>query len=260
MQLADDLHPESIAVVIDVSQVHEVDPSGVDAVSWLVRSLFERQIRIFVTGLKRTRATHLRFRLQAAEGVQHRTDLDRGLEACEDIVLMNSTVMTGGLSSVEIASNSLLQTLTEGEVAAVLSLGAIREVAEGAVLFRKGSNADGIWLLESGTVSILAGEGDDSIRLATFGPGQFVGEMGFVDGKTRSATAWADTPVRAMLLDNQAVTDLQRDHPDVALKITRNIARELSQRVRLSSALMADPSSDSSTVWANHGLGSPSQL
>ncbi len=260
MQLADDLHPESIAVVIDVSQVHEVDPSGVDAVSWLVRSLFERQIRIFVTGLKRTRATHLRFRLQAAEGVQHRTDLDRGLEACEDIVLMNSTVMTGGLSSVEIASNSLLQTLTEGEVAAVLSLGAIREVAEGAVLFRKGSNADGIWLLESGTVSILAGEGDDSVRLATFGPGQFVGEMGFVDGKTRSATAWADTPVRAMLLDNQAVTDLQRDHPDVALKITRNIARELSQRVRLSSALMADPSSDSSTVWANHGLGSPSQL
>ena len=260
MQLADDLHPGSIAVVIDVSQVHEVDPSGVDAVSWLLRSLFERQIKIFVTGLKRTRATHLRFRLQAAEGVQHRTDLDRGLEACEEIVLMNSTVMTGGLSAVEISSNSLLQTLTDAEVEAVLSLGAIREVAQGAVLFRKGSSADGIWLLESGTVSILAGEGDDSVRLATFGPGQFAGEMGFVDGKTRSATAWADTPVHAMLLDNQAVSDLQRDHPDVVLKITRNIARELSQRVRVSSALMADQSSDSSTVWANHALGSPSQL
>ncbi len=72
-----------------------------------------------------------------------------------------------------------------------------------------GSSADGIWLLESGTVSILAGEGNDAIRLATFGSGQFVGEMGFIDGKPRSA--------------------------------------------------MADQSSDSSTVWANHALGNPSQ-
>ena len=260
MQLADDLNPGSIAVVIDVSQVHEVDPSGVDAVSWLVRSLVERQIKIFVTGLKRTRATHLRFRLQAAEGVQHRIDLDRGLEACEDLVLMSSTVISGGLGALDSASNSLLQSLADEEIAVVLALGAPREVAQGAVLFRKGSDADGIWLLESGTVSILTGEGDDSVRLATFGPGQFVGEMGFVDGKTRSATVWADTPVRALLLDNQAVAQLQRDQPQVALKITRNIARELSQRVRLSSALMADQSSDSSTVWANHALGSPSQL
>jgi sulfate permease, SulP family len=260
MQLADDLHQDSKAVVIDVSQVHDVDPSGVEAVSWLIRALIERHLKVVVTGLKRTQAAHLRFRLQAAEGVQHRADLDRGLEACEDLVLMNSTVMTGGLMSQALAQNSLLQDLTEDEITAVLQLGETRDIAQGAVLFRKDAPADGIWLLEWGVVSILTGEGDHAIRLATFGPGQFVGEMGFIDGKTRSATAWADSPVRALLLDTGAIAELLAHESEVALKITRNIARELSHRVRLSTALMADKAADSSSVWANQSLENPSQL
>ena len=260
MQLADDLHAETKAVVIDVSQVHDVDPSGVEAVSWLIRALLERHLKVVVTGLKRTRAAHLRFRLQAAEGVQHHSDLDRGLEACEDLVLMNSTVMTGGLMSQPLAQNSLLQDLVEDEITAVLLLGEAREFAQGAVLFRKDEPANGIWLLESGVVSILTGESDNAIRLATFGPGQFVGEMGFIDGKNRSATAWADSPVQALLLDSKAIAQLLENEQEVALKITRNIARELSHRVRLSTALMADKAADSSSVWANQSLENPSQM
>ena len=260
MQLADDLHPDATAVVIDVSQVHDVDPSGVEAVSWLIRALIERSLKVVVTGVKRTQAAHLRFRLQAADGVLHRADLDRGLEACEDLVLMNSTVMTGGLMSQALALNSLLQDLAENEITAVLQLGEAREFAQGAVLFRKDAPADGIWLLESGVVSILTGEGDNAIRLATFGPGQFVGEMGFIDGKNRSATAWADSPVKALLLDTNAIAELLANESEVALKITRNIARELSHRVRLSTALMAEKAADSSSVWANQSLENPSQL
>ena len=260
MQLADDLHPDATAVVIDVSQVHDVDPSGVEAVSWLIRALIERSLKVVVTGVKRTQAAHLRFRLQAADGVLHRADLDRGLEACEDLVLMNSTVMTGGLMSQALALNSLLQDLAENEITAVLQLGEAREFAQGAVLFRKDAPADGIWLLESGVVSILTGEGDNAIRLATFGPGQFVGEMGFIDGKNRSATAWADSPVKALLLDTNAIAELLANESEVALKLTRNIARELSHRVRLSTALMAEKAADSSSVWANQSLENPSQL
>ena len=260
MQLVDDLHPDTTCVVIDVSQVHDVDPSGVEAVSWLIRALIERSLKVVVTGVKRTQAAHLQFRLQAADGVQHRADLDRGLEACEDLVLMNSTVMTGGLMSQAIAQNSLLQDLAEDEITAVLRLGEAREFAQGAVLFRKDTPADGIWLLESGVVSILTGEGDNAIRLATFGPGQFVGEMGFIDGKNRSATAWTDSPVKALLLDTNAIAELLANESEVALKITRNIARELSHRVRLSTALMADKAADSSSVWARQSLANHSQL
>ena len=260
MQLADDLHAEALAAVIDVRQVQDVDPSGIEAVQWLIKTLVERQLKVVVTGAGQARVARLRLGLQASPGVQHCSDLDRGLEACEDMVLMNASILAGPLQSHALARNGLLSELTPAQVDAVLGLGHIVDVPAGGDLFHKGADADGIWLLESGVVSILVGLGADSVRLATFGPGQFVGEMGFVDGQTRSATAWADTPVRAMLLDRQGVALLVSEHHEAALKITRNIARELSQRVRLSSALMADQTADASAVWADHALGNPSQF
>ena len=259
-QLADDLNPQAAAVVLDVRQVQDVDSSGADAVLWLIKTLVERKVKVVVTGARQCKATLLRDGLQTSPGVQHCHDLDRGLEVCEDLVLMNASVLAGSLQSHPLAENGLLSDLTQLQVTAVLMLGELLDVPTGNELFHKGDPADGIWLLESGVVSILVGLGEDSVRLATFGPGQFVGEMGFVDGKTRSATAWADTPVRALLLNRQAVALLVSEHQDAALKITRNIARELSQRVRLSSALMADQTADASAVWADHALGSPSQL
>ena len=260
MQLADDLHAEAQAVVIDVRQVQDVDPSGLEALQWLVNALAGRKLRVMVTGASLTRALALRGALQTSADVQHFGDLDRGLEACEDHVLMSASILAGPLQSHPLADNSLLQDLNPTQVTAVLMLGDLLDVPAGNELFHKGAPGDGIWLLESGVVSILAGTGADSVRLATFGPGQFVGEMGFIDGKTRSATAWADTPVRALLLDHQAVSLLVAEHHDAALKITRNIARELSQRVRLSSALMADQTVDASAVWADHALSNSSQF
>ncbi|NVO07254.1 MAG: SulP family inorganic anion transporter, partial [Rhodoferax sp.] len=38
MQLADELHEDSQCVVVDVSQVDDVDPSGLDAMHWLLRT------------------------------------------------------------------------------------------------------------------------------------------------------------------------------------------------------------------------------
>ena len=155
----------------------------------------------------------------------------------------------------------MLQDLSIDEITDVLMLGEHREVPQGSALFYKDATADGVWLLEEGAVSILSGDDDASSgRLATFGPGQFVGEMGFIDGKTRSATARADTPVRALLLDKQAIAALMERQPAAALKITRNIAHELSIRVRNSSALLADETSDVSTGWANSSLSTLSQF
>ena len=137
---------------------------------------------------------------------------------------------------------------------AVLMLGTRREVARGETLFYRHSVADGVWLLEEGHVSVLTGEGDDSPRVATFGPGQFVGEMGLIDGKTRSATARADTPVKALLLDLEAISTLEQRHPELALKLMRNIARELSNRVRTSTALLTQQTAPLGWSDGNSGV------
>lgn len=254
IQLGDELHADAKAVIIDVSQVSDADPSGCDAIDFLLRNLVTRGVMVALSGLTHTQATDLRSRLQRASGVRLYPDLDRALEACEDLVLINATVHSVALLSKALAANTLLQDLDSSEVEAVLAAGEMRRVEQSCALFLKGTAADGVWLLESGHVSILVSDAPDAPRLATFGPGQFVGEMGFIDGKTRSATARADTQVTAFLLDNQAIAVLVQKAPETVLKITRNIARELSHRVRNTSSRLEQESAEPAHGWANSTL------
>ena len=259
-QLKDELHPQSVAVVIDVSRVRDVDSSGVGALVWVARALVERGLSVVLTGLKSTPATELKGALQAIPGLDFCVDLDHGLERCEEQVLQQSKQQAATPVSVSPEQNQLLQDLSADDIAAVLALGERREVAKGAALFYRNDEADGVWLLEEGKVSILAGaqDLDTASRLATFGPGQFVGEMSYVDGGLRSATARADSAVRALLLNKAALAALFDTRPAAALNLTRNIARELSHRLRNSSALLAVADRDEGLASAKGSHSAPS--
>jgi CRP-like cAMP-binding protein len=249
-------------VLIDVSEVHDVDTSGLDALDWLVNALLDRKILVILTGLQRTPSLELRHTLGSLQRVEFRADLDRGLELCEEQLLQNSTVIAFAPTAIALKANALLKGLDADEIDAVLMLGERRDVAKGTALFHRDSLADGVWLLEEGTVSILSGASDDvfSSRMATFGPGQFVGEMSLIDGHLRSATVVADSPVRALLLDHDAMDALEARHPGAVLNITRNIALALSQRVRSTSALMTETHAERATEWANSSLSAFSKL
>jgi len=254
-QLADELPREARAVVIDVSQVHDVDSSGADALVGLIKALIRSERTILLCGVQSTRSIELQLGLADIPGASYRADLDHGLEACEDEILMAATLVASPLLKADLSGNRLLQDLTPGETAKVLLLGEMRTLLKGETLFLQHDAADGIWLLEQGTVSVLAGSGKSSVRLATVGPGQFVGEMGPIDGLSRSATARADSPVHALLLDKEAVQVLEERHPALALKITRNIARELSFRVRSASALRPQEAARDQSAWSNSSSG-----
>jgi CRP-like cAMP-binding protein len=255
MQLADELHEDCVSVVIDVSQVNDVDPSGMDAILWLLRTLLERRVRVVVAGLDKTRVLALKTLFAAQPAIESRVDLDRGLETCENHLLRDSTALPMAQDARSVESNGLMQGLDEQEITAVLLVADLRQVEKGAALFRKDERPDGVWMLQAGQVSILAGAGSEATRLATFGPGQFVGEMGFIDGNARSATVTADSAVRAVLLDKQALEALVQDHPQAALKITRNIARELAHRVRTTSAVLVQEASAPQSAWGTSVLG-----
>lgn len=234
-QLASELDTHTTLVALDLSQVHAADPSGLAAVRSLVHTLLAEQRSVFVSGLLNTPAQALRSGLDQIAGVEYHTDLDRCLEVCEDRVL-DRWGIAYGTQMLPVEKNQLLQELTPTEMQTILALGHASQVAPGAPLFERGAPANGIWLIVSGEVSVLLDMGQDAARLATLGPGQFVGEMGLIDGQPRSASARADSVVSAWQLDDQAIATLMEQHPAAALKITRNIARELSLRLRSLSA------------------------
>jgi SulP family sulfate permease len=252
-QLLDELETDAHAVVLDVSRVHDVDTSGIGALIWLIKALLERHLFVVLTGDRQTPSLDLRQALGSQTGVTFSIDLDRGLEMCEELVLQCAAVAPVKLQSVLPAANILLKELLADDLTVLLMMLESHELAPGDALFHRFDPADGIWLIEAGMVSILSGSGDAS-RLATFGPGQFVGEMGFVDGQSRSATALADTHLRASFLSHQSLANLARDYPDAALKIGLNIARELSLRMRNTTTRFKGDTSSDATGWANSEL------
>lgn len=115
------------------------------------------------------------------------------------------------------------------ELHALESDGAVRSFPAGAVIFSAGDAGDGFYVVESGLVRISAVVGENEPRtLATIGPGDFFGEMAVVDDAPRSATATAETAVRAFFLGRDKLLQLLQDRPQLAL----NIVREFSIRMR----------------------------
>jgi CRP/FNR family cyclic AMP-dependent transcriptional regulator len=99
---------------------------------------------------------------------------------------------------------------------------------EGQILFREGDPADGVFRLISGTVDVLRELDGDPILLGTVGPGQFIGEMGVVENRRRSATVRAASEVEVEFLTPTEFVDEIAGSPRTA----RELIQRLSQRLR----------------------------
>ena len=100
--------------------------------------------------------------------------------------------------------------------------------AEGQILFREGDPADAVLRLLSGTVDILRELDGNPILLGKVDAGQYIGEMGVIENRPRSATARTASEVQAEILTATEFLDQIASSPRTA----RELIRRLSQRLR----------------------------
>ncbi len=95
-----------------------------------------------------------------------------------------------------------------------------------------------MYFILSGYVSVLAElSGDErGRRLATFAKGVFFGDMAVLEGEPRSATVRAETGTTTLFLSTDDFAQLTEKEPLVASQMLLGIARELSYRLRTTSA------------------------
>jgi CRP-like cAMP-binding protein len=99
---------------------------------------------------------------------------------------------------------------------------------QGQILFREGDPANSVFRLVSGAVDILRELDGEPILLGTVGAGQFIGEMGVVENRPRSATARAASDVQVEILTPAEFLDQIAGSPRAA----RELIQRLSQRLR----------------------------
>lgn len=132
-----------------------------------------------------------------------------------------------------LARSELCRGLSESEIRTIHALADEQLVEAGAALFAEGDPGDAVFLVLQGEVVI---EKRDLARraraLATLGEGALLGEMSLVQpGSTRSATARTTHSSRLLRISASRFQALLQQDAVAALKVVRNVARVLSQRL-----------------------------
>ena len=102
-----------------------------------------------------------------------------------------------------------------------------RRFEQDEILFRQGDPSDVAILIRAGSADVLRYVGDEAIVLGTVHAGEFVGEMGVLEGRPRSATVRAAAPVEAELIERQAFLDRVIAEPELARKLLVRMSARL---------------------------------
>jgi CRP-like cAMP-binding protein len=127
----------------------------------------------------------------------------------------------------------LFADLSDDYIQIILAACEERLLVAGEELFLEGDSGDTLWLVKSGRVEIYKNiRGDIDRTLALLGPGEVIGEMGFIDLSLRSAGARTTEISDFLVLSRSAFAQVCAQHPMVAAAFYRNLATILAERVR----------------------------
>lgn len=161
--------------------------------------------------------------------------LDDALRWAEDRILAEN----GALSSTADKPLSLDQielfreVRTDAAFPALASCMTERTYAVGDSVFTAGGPGDELFFIRQGSVRIsLALNAGKYHNLASFGRGDFFGELSFLDGGMRSANAIAAEPLSVFVITRSRFHDIFYSNPQLGLKILGSLSRALAMRLR----------------------------
>ncbi len=133
----------------------------------------------------------------------------------------------------ELVNLRLFSGMTQAEVEIFAANCDERMLMSDELLFSEGGIDNTIWIIRSGRVDIFKNiRGDVDRTIASLGTGEVIGEMGFVDGSSRSASARTTEPSDFMVLSRDAFGMIEKDHPAIATMFYRNLSLILADRLR----------------------------
>lgn len=124
---------------------------------------------------------------------------------------------------------ALLDGLSERQALRVAGACTIAHFKAGERLFDVGEEADRMYVLLDGTVTITLESGEE---VGTVSEGEALGEVSLLLGERHAAAAYAVGPVAVASLDDAGLRMLTRQQPDIAVVLYRNLAQGLGHKLR----------------------------
>jgi SulP family sulfate permease len=161
--------------------------------------------------------------------------LDDALQWVEDRVLAEARPgPVGEETPLALAEFDLMREFAADQtLAALAACVAERSVAAGGFVFKAGSTGDEMFLIRRGVIRVvLPLNAGNYHNLASFGRGNFFGEIAFLSRDVRSADALATTATDLFVISRARFDEVSRGHPLAGVKVYARLARALALRLR----------------------------
>jgi CRP/FNR family cyclic AMP-dependent transcriptional regulator len=142
---------------------------------------------------------------------------------------------------VILNSIALFSGMSDTDMEAISTLAVQRRFPKNTLVICEGDLSDSLYFILSGKVKVfLSDEEGKEVTLNIQGEGEYFGELAILDEAPRSASVMTVEDTRLAVLSKSAFEKCMEEHPTMAVKVMRGLARrlrELTENVR-SLALM----------------------
>ncbi len=129
-----------------------------------------------------------------------------------------------------LRATRLASELSDEQCRTLAGLIALRDLKQGEVLAREGAIDNHIYVILSGHLGVVKHFGTgDALTINTLGPGDFVGEMGFMDATEAYASKVALGETRVLGLEREKLESLLATEPLIVYRVMRAIIRVVHQ-------------------------------
>ncbi|HXB63573.1 MAG TPA: Crp/Fnr family transcriptional regulator [Solirubrobacteraceae bacterium] len=129
-----------------------------------------------------------------------------------------------------LARVPMFSTLEAADLEHIAQLAVPRGYEAGQVVFREGDHSDTCYVVRGGHARAVREHGDGrTITLATFGPGDFFGELALFEDERRSATVEVLESTALLALLGPDMRRLLSDRPQIATRLLVALARRLRE-------------------------------
>ena len=131
----------------------------------------------------------------------------------------------------EFSANRLFGGFNGDEIDAFVEAADRKSLPTDHVFFRMGDINSSLFIICTGSVKIDRIGAADDIPLVDLGGGGTFKEMTFMDGSRTTGTVTATEPTDVLEISRESVSKLLDKKPDLAMKLWRNFALDLKQRL-----------------------------
>jgi CRP-like cAMP-binding protein len=129
-----------------------------------------------------------------------------------------------------LRGTKLAEELTDDQCRTLAALVTLHDLKQGTVLAKEGEVDNHIYVILSGNLGVVKNfNTGDQLTINTLGPGDFVGEMGFMDGTEAYASKVALGHTRVLALEREKLESLLDKEPLIVYRVMRAIIRVVHQ-------------------------------